>query len=439
MDSSTFSLITSLATLLFLIGSFLLTSVSTAFRQLYHGQTARATKVLGKTFFYQMIHRFFFPQREAEGLFFAIICTQGILKVLYALSFALFFGWIAVAFGYSWPVVSLGIIAFLIFSIWSIEILPRIIGMRYPVDTMRYCGLFSSFFMLLSFPVTFLFLKFSRKLTQAIYFEKMEEPEGQVKQEIIEIIHQAGRSTRLEADDKELIESVVDFRDRVAREVMVPRVDLFSLSADTSIREAAKLLQAEGYSRTPVYRNNIDTIVGVLMYKDILNKYMEYESQGQKDSILDAPIETIVKGALYTPETKKISQLLQEFRKKQVHLAIVVDEYGGTEGIVTIEDILEEIVGEIADEYDEKEALIMPQADGSWLIDARLNIWDAEEMIGIKIPQEGDYDTIGGYIFHRTGSIPPKGAIIHHEEFEMEITNSNDRCVEQVRISRVTA
>ena len=137
---------------------------------------------------------------------------------------------------------------------------------------------------------------------------------------------------------------------------------------------------------------------------------------------------------LYTPETKKLSNLLQEFRKKQVHLAIVVDEYGGTEGIVTIEDILEEIVGDISDEYDEEEALFIPQSDGSWIVDPRMSILDAEAQLGITFPEEGDFDTIGGYIFHCTGSIPTKGFVIHRDEFDIEILRSSDRSVEKVKI-----
>ena len=132
----------------------------------------------------------------------------------------------------------------------------------------------------------------------------------------MEIIQEADTGEALDAVDKKLIESVVTFRDRIAREVMVPRVDVFSLSSDISIKEAAKLLENEGYSRTPVYRNTVDNIIGVLMYKDILRKYMEYQLTKSKPEILDAPIETIIKGVLYTPETKKISHLLQEFRKR---------------------------------------------------------------------------------------------------------------------------
>lgn len=140
---------------------------------------------------------------------------------------------------------------------------------------------------------------------------------------------------------------------------------------------------------------------------------------------------------MYTPETKKISNLLQEFRKKQTHLAVVVDEYGGTEGIATIEDILEEIVGDIADEYDDQQALYVAQSDGSWIVDARMSILDAEEYLGVIIPQEGEYDTISGFIYHKAGAIPGRGFIIHQDTFEIEILRSNERCVEKVRIKPV--
>ncbi len=287
------------------------------------------------------------------------------------------------------------------------------------------------------FPISFLFLKIAFSISRKLSFNYLNEPLSEAKEELFEIIEEANVKTRLDTHEKKLLESVVSFKDRVVREVMVPRVNLFSLPAQTTIREAANLLLSEGYSRTPVYRGNIDTIIGILMYKDILAKYMEYAESKVKSDILDQPIETIIKSVLYTPETKKISCLLQGFRKKQVHLAIVVDEYGGTEGIVTIEDILEEIVGEIADEYDQEEALFSKQQDGSWVVDARMGILDIEEELGIKISQEGDYDTLGGYIFHHAGTIPAPGLVIHHDDFELEILSSNDRCIEKVRIKQI--
>lgn len=234
--------------------------------------------------------------------------------------------------------------------------------------------------------------------------------------------------------DKKLFQSVLTFKDRIVREVMVPRVDLFCLPETCTIREAALELIKEGYSRVPVYKNTQDHIVGVLMYKDILKKYMEYAASN-KDDVLNQTIEDLVKNVLYTPETKRISLLLQEFRKKQMHLAVVVDEYGGTAGVVTIEDILEEIVGEIADEYDEAEVLVMPSGKGAWIVDARINLLDLAEEIGIKVPQEGEYDTMAGYVFYRLGTIPKKGVVLHHDDFDIEILSSGDRFVEKVKIT----
>jgi len=254
------------------------------------------------------------------------------------------------------------------------------------------------------------------------------------KQKIIDLLHETSPDKELSQHDKRLLGSVFLFKESIAREVMVPRVDVFFLEAETSIEAAAALLMTEGYSRIPVYRGSVDNISGVLMYKDLLNKYMEYAQKGNDPTILAAPIESIQKGVLYTPETKKISLLLQEFKKKQVHLAIVVDEYGGTEGIVSIEDILEEIVGEISDEYDEAESLYEKSGEGAFKIDAKMSISDVETELGIHIPEGSDYDTVGGYIFHLTGTIPKEGFIIDGDAFQIEVLHSSDRCVEEVRI-----
>jgi CBS domain containing-hemolysin-like protein len=311
------------------------------------------------------------------------------------------------------------------------------LGTRQPATAIRLCAPISSIFLILSFPLSSVFLKLSQSLSRTLYYDYFQEPTAQAKQEIIEIIQKAKLSPEISRHDKQLIEAVLSFKERITREVMVPRVDLFSLPSSTTIRDAAKMLYDEGYSRVPVYKNSVDNIVGVLMYKEILNKYMEYAKKGNDEKILDATIESLAKPPLYTPETKKLSNLLQEFRKKQVHIAIVVDEYGGTEGIVTIEDILEEIVGDIADEYDEREELFKAQPDKSWIVDAKTSILEAEEQLGITIPQEADYDTIGGYLYHRAGTIPSKGFIIHHDTFELEVISSSERAVEKVRIKAI--
>lgn len=295
----------------------------------------------------------------------------------------------------------------------------------------------SSFFFYLSLPFSLFFLKLAEKAAKAQEEKEEEDSLEALTDAVLEILQRANVKGKLTSIDKKLIESVIKFKERIVKEVMVPRVDLFCLPATISIREASKQIIEEGYSRVPVYRGNIDNIIGVLLFKDILDLYMDVDS-GQKDpSILDGSLEILIKRPFYTPETKKASQLLQEFRSKQMHMAIVVDEYGGTEGVVTIEDILEEIVGEIADEYDvnEEELYTAQPGVGSWIVDARMNILDAEETFGIHIPQEGDYDTIGGYLFHRFGAIPKPGQKIHNEEFDLEILSSSERSVEKVRIT----
>ena len=214
---------------------------------------------------------------------------------------------------------------------------------------------------------------------------------------------------------------------------MRPRVNVFCLPESMPLKEAASLMQNEGYSRVPVYRDNIDSIIGVIFYKDIAAAYVSAK-EAHSESALEEPIKRYMKNIHYCPETKKISSLLQEFRKKQTHLALVVDEYGGTSGLVTIEDILEEIVGDIADEYDDIETFTQKVDATHWIVDARVNILDLEEETGIKIPQYGEYDTVAGYVFFRLGAIPVSGHVLHHDEYDMKILTCNDRMVEKVEI-----
>lgn len=444
-----FLVVSFLATVFFLLGTFFLTALTSAFRRIQKRDWKQLVTT-GNWLFYRSFHLYFFPQHEYEGLFFAAVCAKTIARCCYGAAAVVFLigtplfeeplvSDLLVPSTYDFRLFWVILSSFLLLMIAFVlgEYIPRMLGTRFPETMLRFCAPFSSIFMFVSFPITFLFLKISQSFSKAIYFDHLHEPEEQAKQEIMDIIEEAELSPGINKHDKALIESVLSFRERIAREVMVPRVNVFGLPAAISIREAAALLAAEGYSRTPVYRSTIDEITGVLMYKDILTKFREYEESGNNEKILNAPIETIQKNVLYTPETKKISNLLQEFRKKQVHFAVIVDEYGGTEGIVTIEDILEEIVGEIADEYDEAESLFTKQSDGSWIVDARMNILDAEETLEITIPQEGEYDTIGGYVFHCAGAIPSKGFVIHQDEFELEVIDSNERMVETVRIKPI--
>lgn len=432
-----------------LIGLFCLIAVNTAFRHLQRKESKKQLDFAGKLFFYRYLSRIFFPKHEYEDLYFASIFAQNFTRFCYAILSLLFLGYLdlilwtfnpntqSYSFSLNWPFGFLTLIGLFLLLFLIGDSLGRIMGNRYPESSIKIAAPIVSFFMIILFPLTFIFLKFFHILPRTVYFDPTHEPTQEAKQELIEIIEESNLNTHLDPHDKQLIESVMEFKDRIAREVMVPRVDIFSLSHEITIEEAASLIYKEGYSRSPVYKDTLDNIIGVLMYKDVLAKYMEYANKGDR-SILQTPISSLVKSILYTPETKKISHLLQDFRKQQMHLAIIVDEYGGTEGIVTIEDILEEIVGDISDEYDEEEALFIPLPEGGWLIDARMSILDIEEQLGLEIAQDGDYDTIGGYVFHETGTIPAKGYILRKPNFELEVLRSNERRVEKLRIKSIS-
>lgn len=428
-----------------LLGLFCLISVNTAFLHLQRKESKKQLDLAGKLFFYRYLSALFFPKNEYENLYFANILTQSLVRFCYAIlslillanSHLLLWSFNSQSqthsFSLEWPMGFLAGIALFTLLFLIGDSLGRISGNHSSALIVKISGPIASCLMVILFPFTYFCLKLLHVFPRTFYFDPSHEPNQEAKQELIEIIEECNLSTLLDPHDKKLIESVMLFKDRIAREVMVPRVDIFTLGHETTIEEATKLIYEEGYSRTPVFKDTLDNIIGVLMYKDILAVYMEYATTSDIQ-VLQKPISNLVKNVIYTPETKKISQLLQEFRNQQVHLAIVVDEYGGTEGIVTIEDILEEIVGDIADEYDEEKALFIPLPEGGWLIDSRMTISDIEEQFGIEIPQNGDYDTVGGYVFHETGTIPIKGFTIKKPLFELEILRSNDRRVEKLKI-----
>jgi putative hemolysin len=420
--------------LFFLIWAFFLTTTTHSLTRLGETHSWEIIEHYPGRFFYAPFHRALFKFSRFELLIFSATLGENLARLGYVAFAALGIFTLHTTTTAIW-IAWLVILLFLILLIG--DFFPRLWAIWTPERALVASMPFASFFLYLSFPFSFLFLKLAETATKARQKEKQGDPLEEMKEAIVQILRSAEVKGRLNSADKKLIASVVKFKDRIVREVMVPRVDLFSLSADTPVRDAAKELIVEGYSRIPVYQETVDNIIGVLMFKDILQLYMDCMEGKKKSSLLDSSIESITKGVFYTPETKKVAHLLQEFRTKQMHMAIVVDEYGGTEGVVTMEDILEEIVGEIADEYDigEEQLFTEQPGGGGWIVDARMNILDAEEAFDIHIPQEGEYDTLGGYIFHKVGSIPHKGLRIHHEDFDLEILSSSERSVEKVRIT----
>lgn len=234
----------------------------------------------------------------------------------------------------------------------------------------------------------------------------------------------------IEKEERKMIHSILEFGDTIVREVMVPRTDMVCVEKNQSVEEALVAAQEKGYSRIPVYEENIDNIVGILYVKDMLN----FVAAG-KTSI---QVRELAREAYYVPETKRVDDLLREFQKKKIHMAIVFDEHGGTAGLVTLEDLLEEIVGEIFDEYDfEEEKRIEEVAEGEWIFDGRVDIDAVEELLEIDLSEE-ESETIGGFVTTLLGHLPNEGEKAEYENYEFIVEKVSARRVKKVRVRKLS-
>jgi CBS domain containing-hemolysin-like protein len=250
---------------------------------------------------------------------------------------------------------------------------------------------------------------------------KAELSEDELKQ----VLEASTRSGTLDKTEHELIKSILEFTDTTAKEIMVPRPDIAAIDIALPRERLLRSVIEEGYSRLPVYQGDIDHIIGVIYSKDLLSIFEH------RDVII---VQDIIRPVYYVHESKKISQLLREFQQKKVHLAIVIDEYGGTEGIVTMEDIVEEIVGEIQDEYDEESKPSVAQADGSALIDAHIAIPDFNERFQANIPEAPDYETLAGYLQKSTGRLPELHEEVVLKDFHFTIMSKSARRIRLVKV-----
>lgn len=230
----------------------------------------------------------------------------------------------------------------------------------------------------------------------------------------------------LEEEERDMIHGIFDLETTVAREIMTPRTDMVYLDSSTDMKDVLAAVVEKGHSRIPVYEGNIDNIVGILHAKDLLRCWHEHKQDVKLTDVLRPP--------LLIPETKRIDDLLQEFRTKRVHMAIVVDEYGGTAGLVTIEDVIEEIVGEIQDEYDQEDRLIEELEDGAYQLDARLPIDEVNDLLAIILPSE-DSDSIGGFIVDYLGRVPQAGESFLYDGVRSSDANGNGETRRDLLIS----
>ncbi len=302
------------------------------------------------------------------------------------------------------------------------EILPKT-TFRHKADTLSplFAHLLRGIVILFSPGVTVLTRAVGR-LTSAFGGDEKRSPF--VSREDVRLLFLEGeKSGAIEEDERELIHGVIDFGSTTVREVIVPRIDMVAVRDDSSWEKVCEAFEAHGHSRLPVYHEEIDEIVGMVYIFDLMRAGKPPEGNTIEEFIREIP---------FIPESKKVQDLLQEFRRQQMFMAVVVDEYGGTAGLVTLEDLIEEIFGEIRDEYDVQELPVTNLGEGLFVLDARMHSDEAEELLGIKLP-EGEYETVGGFIFERLGRIPQKGESFQYDECQVTILEATERAVTRVR------
>lgn len=257
-----------------------------------------------------------------------------------------------------------------------------------------------------------------------------------VTEEEIKTIVDAGQEEGvLETHEKEMIFSIIELDNTTAREVMVPRLDMVALAIDTPLDEAVQEIIDAGHSRIPVYEDNIDHIRGLLYAKDLLQRWGNNEGDnGNGDAVRN-----LLREAYFVPEGKSAMTLLGEMRQDRIHLAIVVDEYGGTAGLVTLEDLIEEIIGEIQDEYDiHEQATYRQLSEDEYICNARLDLDDLNRLLDLHFPTD-EYDTLGGFIFYQVGEVPAPGTVIETHEARLEVLTVDGRRIRNVRVTRLPA
>ena len=242
-------------------------------------------------------------------------------------------------------------------------------------------------------------------------------------------VDEEGQAQSLEEDETQMVRSILELDKTLAREIMVPRIDIVALDATSSVTELVRTVIDAGVSRIPIYENTIDNVIGVVYAKDVLRYW------GQAGDGLS--LKQIARSPHFIPETKRVDELLQEFRKKRVHMAIVVDEYGGVAGLVSLEDLMEEIVGEIEDEFDIGAPQIETVSPSEVIMDAAVSIDDLNEALSLDIQGE-DFDTVGGFIFDRLGKIPIPGDEIREDGFLVSVLTTTGRRIRKVKITKAS-
>lgn len=305
------------------------------------------------------------------------------------------------------------------------EITPKIIAINNPLGaSRRLSGFIYTFFILLK-PLAKLIAE------STVSLEKyLPKPTSKMtSDDIITMAEVSEQEGSIKEDEREIIENVIEFGTTTVREIMTSRVNIKGASVVDSLQDVLNLIKEESFSRMPLYENDMDTIIGVIYAKDVL-PYLNVEPEGASINW-----KNVARKALFIPATKKLDDLLRDFQQEKTHMAIVVDEYGGTEGLITMDDILEEIVGDITDDEGVEESLFTRFKSGIYIFDAQIDLDDMEDVLECELTTEDDeYETLGGLIYHLTESLPTVGERVQFRRLELTVHSVQNNRIKKVRV-----
>ena len=304
------------------------------------------------------------------------------------------------------------------------EILPKMIAIKNSKEFALRMYIPLKVMMFILSPIALGFNTITNVVIKVLPFrrEKIFDSE----EELIILAELGEEEGTLQEEESDMIQSIFDFKEKTVGEIITPRVDIVSLKSDESIDKAMDIIGERQFSKIPIYKDTIDNIKGILYAKDIIPYLM-----GSRPNV---NLQTLARQPFFVPETKPIDDLMEEFKLRKTSIAIVVDEWGGTEGLVTLEDVVEEVMGEIRDPYDQEESNAIRQSDGSFIVDGSITIYDLEEETDIEFPEERDYDTLGGFILDILTDIPQTGEMVEFNNMVFTVQTIENNRIGKIKI-----
>ena len=327
--------------------------------------------------------------------------------------------------GHTWMALA-ATMAGALLALMVLEAVPRLLVAQNPERWgLRLVPAIRAFRLLFGLPARL--LDFATSVVFRLRGRKEEQDPSDEEEELLRLVELHEGNGGVENGELAMIRRIAHMVDRAVREIMVPRIDMVAVQSDATVETVLRLVMEHGYSRIPIYEENVDNIVGVVYAKDLLKCLAD----GRRPDT----VQEIARPPYFIPEGKHIDELLAELREHKVHMAIVVDEYGGTAGLATIEDVLEEIVGEIQDEYDREEVTIERLTESEAILDARVSLDALNELFDLHIEGE-DFDTVGGFVYHQLGRMPTPGDEVHADGLSLRVLSILGRRIKKVRVTK---